>query len=89
MALESTKDFEERLAQLGRFYRALHDMYANIRPDDQPSIAQWVRLGGKIMERMDEVLSEIEVYSGAADLRIITSELKQMRAAKESVVERT
>lgn len=89
MPITTPQDLEEKLSQLARFYRAQHQMYSTTIAEDKCGVAEWVRLGGKIMEKMDEVLSDIEVYTGAAELRIITAELKQIRKAKEASVERT
>lgn len=89
MPISSPQDLEDSLAQLCRFYRAQRELFQTTTALDQRTITSWVLTGGKIMEKMDAVLSDIEVYSGVADLRITTAELKQMREAKESTSERT
>ncbi len=86
MVIKTDVEFEESMAQLCRFYRAQRQLFSETSAQDKPSITAWVRTGGKIMEKMDEVLSDIEVYSGTADLRITIAELKQMRVAKEGQV---
>lgn len=88
MAFQASEEFETALAQLCRFYRAQREMYGSVAVDDQRGVTRWVSLGGKLMDKMDEVLSDIEVYSGTSELRVITSELKQMRAAKDSAAEK-
>lgn len=89
LLIETANKFEEALSQLCRFYRAQRELYVLADAEDKASITSWVRTGGKIMEKMDDVLSDVEVYSGVADLRVTTAELKQMRAAKEAATERT
>jgi hypothetical protein len=88
LAVETAKEFEDVLSQLCRLYRAQRELFETAEAADPKSITRWVRTGGKIMEKMDEVLSDIEVYSGLADLRITVAELKQMRDAKESAAEK-
>lgn len=84
----SPKEFEEALAQMCRYYRALHEIWGITEADDKGSVSSWVRLGGKILEKLDTTVSDIEAYSGCVDLRIVVDELKQMRAAKDGTVER-
>lgn len=89
LLIETANKFEEALSQLCRLYRAQRELYVLADAEHKASITSWVRTGGKIMEKMDDVLSDVEVYSGVADLRVTTAELKQMRAAKEAATERT
>jgi hypothetical protein len=89
LAISSAADLEESLAQLCRLYRAHRELFLVAAAQDEASLLSWVRTGGKIMEKLDEVHSDIEVYSGVADLRITIAELKQMRAAKEAATEKS
>lgn len=77
------------MAQLCRFYRAQHELFLVAVEGDKDAIVRWVRTGGKIMEKMSEVLSDIEVYSGLTDLRPTLDRLKQMREEKEQNAPRT
>jgi hypothetical protein len=68
-----------------RHYRALSEIWQKTEADDTVGVARWVRLGGKIVEQMDESIAEVEAYTGAADLRLVLDDLKRMREAKEKV----
>lgn len=89
MPITTPAEMEEKLAQLGRYYRAQYEMFSTIVAEDKEGVAKWVRLGGKIMEKMDEILSDVEVYSGTSELRIIIAELELIRKSKIINVERT
>lgn len=89
MPIQNKQEFEDALSKLCRFYRALYDIWETAEIADKPAVSYWVRIGGKLTEELDVSMSDIEAYSGVADLRIVLSELKQMRAAKEASAERT
>lgn len=85
----NSAEFEAALAKLCRFYRAQHELFVVAVEGDKDAIVRWVRTGGSIMENMDEVQSDIEVYSGLTDLRPTLERLKQMRDQAEQDAPRT
>jgi hypothetical protein len=84
MAIENDQEFEEKFAQLGRYYRALGTLWQKTNPQSQEQIAQWIIDGGKILEALSVNLGEIEEYTGTADLRIMINEMATIRAERQA-----
>lgn len=82
--IETSKDFEDALAQQSRYYRAVHEIWKDTSISDPQNLAKAVGLIGKLLDKLSEVQSEIEQYSGAADMRVIIAELAEIRNAKSS-----
>ena len=77
--IKTLQEFEERLATLGRMYRSLLSIWIVTSASDEKEIAKWVETGSAMIERVDELLSEIEEYAGCMELRPIIDRLKQIR----------
>ncbi|HKE33147.1 MAG TPA: hypothetical protein VKD65_15555 [Candidatus Angelobacter sp.] len=88
MTIATDREFEERLAQLVRFYRAQRATWAATDVADRAALARWIRTGGKILEGLNESLAAIEEYSGAMELRLILDQFKAMEAEKGHLAER-
>lgn len=82
--IETAKDFEDALAQQSRYYRAVHEIWKSTSVSDTEKLAKAVALVGKLLDKLSEVQSEIERYSGAADMRVIIAELAEIRNSKSS-----
>lgn len=80
--IKSDKEFEKKLEQLSRFYRATRAEFSRVEIT-QSSAPMVLRNTGKIVDKLTEVLSEIELYSGAADIRLINAQMKEIRAKRE------
>lgn len=79
MAIKDDADFEQKLDQLCRLYRAMREIWGNTNASDEGGIAQWVVTGGKVLEKLTEVLADIEDHAGCGELRILVEELKGIR----------
>jgi len=79
MAIKNDADFEQKLEQLCRLYRAMREIWGNTNASDEREMAQWVVTGGKVMEKLTEVLADIEDHTGCGELRILAEEFKGIR----------
>lgn len=84
--IETSKEFEDALAQQSRYYRAIHEIWKDTSISDTVVLAKSVALIGKILDKMSDVQAEIERYSGCADMRVIIAELAAMRNSKSSTI---
>lgn len=82
MPIQSEKEFEEKLEQLGRLYRAVRVQFANVTIT-QESAKKLILGTGKIVDTITAVLSDIEEYTGAAEIRRLAEGLKQVRRERE------
>lgn len=89
MPIRNDKDFEDRLAQLCRLYRAAREVWGETNAADDKAVTKWVLTGGKVLDKLNEVLAEIEDHTGCAELRIIVAELRETRANRESKMEKS
>jgi hypothetical protein len=81
--IKDDKEFEERLAQLCRLYRAAREIWAETNTGDDQEVAKWVVAGGKVLDKLSDVLGEIEDHTGCGELRVIVADLKARRAERE------
>lgn len=88
MSIETDKEFEEKLGQLCRLYRAMRQIWSVTESTDQTMVASWVIEGGRIMELLSDVLGDIEEYSGCMDLRLIVDQMKTIRQERAGNPER-
>lgn len=88
MAIRDDTDFEEHLAQLNRLYRALRETWGQTHASDEREVVDWIKTGGALLEKLDEVLSDIEDHAGCVDLRIILDQMQAIRQEREGVKER-
>lgn len=83
MAIDNDKSFEDNLARLCRFYRAMRLLWKSTNAKDQDALARWVIDAGKILETLSETLGDIEDYAGCMELRIIVDQMKTIRAERD------
>jgi len=83
MPIKSDAELDEKLAQMARLYRAALETWKRTNAEDQTEIAKWVAAGGKILEKLTEVLADIEDYTGCMELRLIWEQLKAVRQERE------
>lgn len=77
--IKDDAEFEQRLEQVCRFYRALREIWAKTNSSDSQQVGYWVQTGGATIETLDELLGDIEDYSGANELRLIWDQLNKIR----------
>lgn len=88
VAIENDKDFEERLQQLCRMYRALREVWARTNAADTDQVKKWVVAGGRIVSKITQLLADLEDYTGSMDLRLILDELDAVGRERKSGIDR-
>lgn len=88
MALKDDADFEEKLAQLTRLYRAMRTIWGNTNASSQKQITNWVTTGGKVLDKLNDVIADVEDYAGCLELRVIWDDLKTKRLERDGQKER-
>ena len=84
MAIKDDPDFEAKLAQLQRLYRAMRLIWGKTNAADPAAVNNWVQTGGAVMEKITDVLADLEDYTGCNELRLIWDELRTMRQQREA-----
>lgn len=84
MAIENDKEFEESLAQLCRFYRAMREIWAQTNVSDRSQVHKPVVAGGRIMTKITMLLADLEVYTGSSEMRLIWDQLKEIRDTRQA-----
>lgn len=79
MAIKDDAEFEKRLQQLTRFYRAQRKLWSTTKADDQAAVAAWVTASGKLLDALGETLGDLEDYTGCGELRIVLDQFKTIR----------
>lgn len=83
MPIKDEGDFEARLEQISRLYRALRIAWGQTNASDAKEVAKWVAASGKILEALDHAVAEIEEHTGSADLRLILDQFRAIRTERE------
>lgn len=83
--VKSEAEFEEKLGQVGRLYRAIRVEFAKVTLT-QDTAAPLLKATSLLVDRITSVLGEIEEYSGAADTRRLVQAMNEVRdqRAKEA-----
>lgn len=87
--ITNDKEFSEKLTQLIRLYYAEREVFADTDTKNEDELAKWVVTGGKILDKLNQVLADIEDYTGCGELRIILADLKERRQERAAATERT
>lgn len=83
MPITTEAEFESKLKQLTRLYRAIRHEFARVQLTEVTA-AQLLTGTGKIVDKVTDILGDIEDYSGAADIRMINSEMRKIREKREN-----
>lgn len=83
MSIKSEKEFREKLSQLARLYAAIRAEFAGLTIT-QANAAKLILSTGKIVDATTVLISDIEEYSGAAEIRRLSAEMKRIREEREA-----
>lgn len=84
--IKTEKDFDDAIAKLARYYRAVHDQFtqfAQVAVTEDGVAKLMVGPAPRIVEGITETLAEIEAYTGAAEIRALSKELQEVARNRE------
>lgn len=76
--IKSDEELVERLEQLVRLYKSHRSLFAGAAQTEATAV-RLIRAGGPLCEKITRNLSEIEEYTGVAEVRVLVHEMQIQR----------
>ncbi len=83
MGITSDAELEQKLELLGRLYRATRHEFSKLTITEHNAL-ELLRATNQLTASITVVLSEIEEYTGAADIRLMSKDIMDRHRAKKN-----